>query len=113
MKDFTPRRLMFKAWNKESKLLMRLNSIECVRGELIKKDHIILQFTGLHDAEGDEIYEMDVVLKGSEKYMIMWDSERNGWIVVNHPDRSNPQPLTRAIIADAKRLWSFFESQKG
>jgi hypothetical protein len=112
MMDFTPRRLIFKAWNKESKLLMRLNSIECKRGELVKKDHIILQFTGLLDMEGDELYEMDIVMKGADKYLIMWDGERNGWVMVSFPARTNPQPLTKEIVSDAKRLWSFFESQK-
>lgn len=111
MKDFAPRKLIFKAWNRETRLLMRLNSIECRRGELIKKDHIILQFTGLYDSEGEEIYEMDVVMKGPEKWLVMWDDERNGWIVVSHPGRANPQPLTRMLIGDAKRLWSFFESE--
>jgi len=110
MNDFIPRKLKFKAWNKDTKLLMRLNAIECVRGELIKKDHIILQFTGVSDGEGDEIYEMDIVLKGSEKFLIMWDNERSGWIVVTHPGRANPQPLTKESMINAKRLWSCFES---
>ncbi|HYC84001.1 MAG TPA: YopX family protein [Chryseosolibacter sp.] len=112
MKDFKPRKLMFKAWNTESRLLMRLNSIECVRGELVKKNHIILQFTGLYDTEGDEIYEMDLLLKGSDKYVVMWDIERNGWCTVTHPGRTDPQPLTSASVANARRLWSIFESEK-
>lgn len=112
MKDFKPRRLMFKAWNTESRLLMRLNSIECIRGELVKKNHIILQFTGLHDSEGDEIYEMDVLLKGSEKFVVLWDSDRNGWCMTTLSNRSDLQPLTRAEVENARRLWSFFESEK-
>jgi hypothetical protein len=112
MKEFTPRKLMFKAWNMEAKLLMRLNSIECRRGELIKKDHIILQFTGMYDVEGEEIYEMDVLMKGASKYLIMWDTGRNGWVIVSLPDRTDAQPLTKEIIGEAKRLWSFFESEK-
>lgn len=112
MHEFTPRKLMFKAWNQEAKLLMRLNSIECKKGELIKKDHIILQFTGLYDMEGDEVYEMDIILKGNDKYLILWDSDANGWIIVSLPNRTNPQTLTKSVVANAKRLWSFFESEK-
>lgn len=111
--QFRSRKLMFKAWNKETRLLMRLNSIECQRGELIKKDHILLQFTGLYDAEGEEIYDMDIILKGQEKFLINWDEERNGWIIMRFPDRKSPQPLTKEQVLNSKRLWSFFESEKG
>jgi hypothetical protein len=112
MSEFKPRKLMFKAWNMEAKLLMRLNSIECKKGELLKRDHIILQFTGLHDMDGDEVYEMDVLLKGNDKYLVMWEEERNGWVLVTLPNRSNPQPLKKELVATSKRLWSFFESDK-
>jgi hypothetical protein len=110
MRQFKPRKLVLKAWNSEAKLLMRLNSVECRRGELLKKDHILLQFCGLYDIEGEEIFEMDILLDGNNKFLVMWDEERNGWIYVTFPARANPQPLTRAATENMKRLWSFFES---
>jgi hypothetical protein len=113
MPDYTSRKLLFKAWNIETKLLMRLNSIECNKGELIKKNHILLQYTGLCDEEGEEIYDMDVILRAREKYLIRWDEERNGWIHVSLPNKNNPQPLTKASVANAKRLWSLFEIERG
>jgi hypothetical protein len=113
MTDFTARKLMFKAWNTETKLLMRLNSIDCNRGELVKKNHILLQFTGLHDEEGEEIYDMDVIMKGRNKFLIRWDSDRNGWVLLELPDKKNPQPLTKGAVENSKRLWSLFESERG
>jgi hypothetical protein len=111
MKLYEPRKLMFKAWNKETRLLMRLNSIDCKRGELFKKDHILLQFTGLYDKQHDELYEMDVVLVGSEKNIVMWDAERNGWKLARLNDPSVAEPLLRANAEKTSRLWSYFESE--
>jgi hypothetical protein len=112
MKEFAPRKLMFKAWDLEARLLMRLNSIECKKGELIKRNHVLLQFTGLYDAEGDEVYEMDVIMKGPNKFLVMWDHERYGWIIVTLPHRTNPTPISKDFVSDCKRLWSFFETEK-
>ena len=53
--EFKKRKIKFEAWDQVHKLLMCLTSIDCDKGELIKKDHILIQFTGLHDKEGDEI----------------------------------------------------------
>lgn len=111
MDFFTPRKLMFKAWNKETKLLMRLNSIDCKRGELYKKDHILLQFTGLYDKREDEIYDMDVMMLNHEKYVVVWDSERNGWNLAKFANRSVVTPFLKENSGKAIRLWSYFESE--
>jgi hypothetical protein len=106
---YIPRKLLFKAWNKETKLLMRLNNIECVKGELFKTNHILLQFTGFHDKQEEEIYEMDIILIGLEKFIIRWDGEENGWrmsgLVGTHSE-----PFSRIRAKVAMRLCSYFES---
>jgi hypothetical protein len=112
MDFYKPRKLRFKAWNKESKLLMRLNSIECVKGELIKKDHILLQFTGLLDKQQEELYELDVVLIDSVQYVIAWNEEKNGWCLKQLPVGTPTLPLEQTIAQQSVRLWSFFESDK-
>lgn len=111
MDFFTPRKLLFKAWNKETKLLMRLNSIDCKKGELYKKDHVLLQFTGLTDKGGDEIYDMDVVLINAEKYIVLWSEERNGWNLAHLNNRKISEPLSQAKVGMATRLWSYFETE--
>jgi hypothetical protein len=104
------RKLLFKAWNKETRLLMRLQSIDCKKGELFKKDHILLQFTGLLDKNGEEIYDMDVLMIGSEKFFVTWNHERNGWNLTKLKNRSATEPLLKKRIEAATRLWSYYES---
>ena len=77
--EFKKRKIKFKAWDVENRLVMRLNSIDCNKGELFKKDHILLQFTGLFDKEDEEIYEWDVLMLSFEKFVVYWNESANGW----------------------------------
>ncbi len=109
MDHFVSRKIKFKAWNSEAKLLMRLNSIDCRKGELFRKDHILLQFTGLLDKEQEEIYDMDVLLIYSEKYLVFWNQEKCGWFfsLLETPEIS--APFLKSNASGMKRLGSYFE----
>lgn len=111
MDGYVPRKLIFKAWNKESKLLMRLDSISCQRGELTRKDHFILQYTGMVDKQLEELYEMDVVLINSSKFLIQWSADRSGWVYSPIIKQNQQEPLTREVACTMVRLCSFFESE--
>lgn len=110
MEFFTARTIKFKAWDVESKLLVRLESIPCDKGQLKKKHHILLQFTGCLDEQKQELYEMDVVLKGSEKMVIQWNETHTGWCLTPMESKIVLEPLTSANAAYLKRLCSYFES---
>jgi hypothetical protein len=112
MEFYIPRKLIFKAWNKESRLLMRLDNISCVKGELSRKDHIILQYTGMTDKQLEELYEMDLVLIGSEKFVIQWYPPRNGWAYVPLNGTSPARELNTEAAQTMIRLCSFFESSQ-
>lgn len=107
--DFKPRKIKFKAWNTETSLLMRLNSIDCSKGELFKKNHILLQFTGLVDKEGEEVYDMDVLLIYSDKYVVFWDEDRGGWFYSPLEKRNEMQPFKETEALRMKRFCSAFE----
>jgi hypothetical protein len=108
MELFNARKLKFKAWNTETKLLMRLHNIDCVKGELMKRDHILLQFTGLHDVHGEEIYDMDVLLKDNVRFVVCWRNEQSGWCVTKLDDPKEIFSLNN--IADkGVRLRNYFE----
>lgn len=109
--DFKKRKIKFKAWDQEHRLLMRLNSIECNKGELFKENHVLLQYTGLHDKDGEEIYEMDVLLIAMEKWVVFWSESKNGWYYspLSNPGTQLPFPDNAAV--SLKRFCSFFELQ--
>jgi hypothetical protein len=109
--EFKSRKIKFKAWDKEHRLLMRLNSIDCKKGELIKKDHELLQFTGLHDKDGEEIYEMDVLLVSLEKQVVFWNENKNGWYYSPLLNPDTNVPLLDEEAVRMKRFCSFFELQ--
>jgi hypothetical protein len=112
MNFHSPRKLKFKAWNPQDRLLMRLNNIECVKGELVKKGHVLLQFTGLHDKQNEELYELDVILIGKDRYVIVWNAGTSGWAFQRLPatDTGSLEPFVLSVAQDAMRLWSYFES---
>ena len=90
---------------------MRLNSIECQKGELIKKDHILLQFTGLYDKEGEEIYDRDVLLIHYEKFIVFWNEEKNGWFYDAIEKPGTAEPFLVNSAEKMKRFCSYFELQ--
>lgn len=92
--------------------MMRLNSIECVKGELFRKNHILLQFTGLYDQREEEIYEMDVLLIAGEKFIVSWDAEQNGWSLAALQSPEKTRPFIGAISRSSIRICNYFESEE-
>lgn len=110
MIEFTPRKFKFKAWNKQDRLLMKLSSIDCLKGELFKRDHILLQFTGHYDKQEEEIYEMDIVLIHSEKFVVTWDEVSNGWFLTDLKKNEKTQRFIKEDAVKTVRLCNYFES---
>lgn len=69
------RELKFRAWHEEDKVMVYdLNSPRLLHGVLQADDYKLMQYTGIKDKNGVEIYEGDYIITKYEKtpFLIKW-----------------------------------------
>lgn len=77
------RELKFRAWSKEDKKLHKPQTLQEIHSKgigLPQNDRIMMQFTGLKDKNGKEIYEGDIICKDGNKFEVRWDIDCWGYL---------------------------------
>ena len=73
------RQVKFRYWN-GSKVLNQEAIINHLNKYIARNDKHLMQFTGLFDKQGVEIYEGDIIKGGIYlSYEVKWDYEQSGW----------------------------------
>jgi hypothetical protein len=83
------REIKFRLWSNSLKIMFSPNSEighlwsikEAPNGNIKVDDgDVLMQFTGIHDCDGNEIYEGDILQGGVySRYDVEWDFYQNGW----------------------------------
>jgi len=105
----TPRSIKIKAWNIEDKLIKRVRQVDCLKSELYKTGHILLQYTGMEDQNSVEIYDGDLLLYQHRKHVVSWDQKDHSWIWTDQTN-NEANKFTLMEAEQSLRLCHSFES---
>lgn len=88
------REIKFRAWHKDLKKMFKIGQITLEEGTWnfepndrgfigmsipYQPSFVLMQYTGLHDKNGKEIYEGDIVGDNKIKWIVKWNKHRMGF----------------------------------
>jgi len=118
------REIKFRAWDKKRKIILDVGRIEWTKrlsidevwcagdmGSLLREDADLMQYTGLKDMKGKEIYEGDIVKSNlcSSIGVIGWDNEVGSWFYL-WQDGIKTYPRENYDVLDEEVIGNIYEN---
>lgn len=107
-----PRELKFRAWYEGQMLsVVDLSTPLSTYEWLGKVDAHIMQFTGMKDKDGKELYEEDIIQGHHFKSIIEWDDKKGGWIMnaIGSPVKYS---LTQERASEFEKIGNIYQNPK-
>ena len=101
------REIKFRAWSKKYKWLMPMSDWLSDGKSFLDEDLIVMQYTGLKDKNGKEIYEGDI-LRYAENGEIAWDNQ--GYFGVTNFGIGNCHPLHLTSQEDREIIGNIYDN---
>jgi uncharacterized phage protein (TIGR01671 family) len=105
------REIKFRAWDKKFHYMSEEITLE---GEVyFEEDNILMQFTGLKDKNGKEIYEGDIIKDKDKKvYKVEWDYNYAGFAPFCEQIFSAPDTYSEWNLGEIEIIGNIYENKE-
>lgn len=105
------KKLKFRAWMNNSSMIYSDSYIDLEYFFNACKKGIIQQFTGMHDKNGDEIYDGDILQSPNSIQKVYFENGCFG-LKSNIHNKSNPHPLFKMNMTYWKVIGNIYQDKK-